>query len=107
MATNFVQAGTTLAIKATAAIKSGDLVQVGDVFVVAVTDIAAGATGDGIAHGVFRVPKLTNDVMAVGKKVYLKNGKVQLDETGGLPLVGVTWAPAEKGDESVPVRLNG
>ena len=41
------------------------------------------------------------------KKVYLKDGKVQLDATGGLPLVGVTWAPAAKGDEIVPVRLNG
>ncbi|ELX6092031.1 DUF2190 family protein, partial [Salmonella enterica] len=49
MAKNFVQAGATLAITATAAVKSGDLVQVGDVFTVAVTDIAAGATGDGIA----------------------------------------------------------
>ncbi|WP_141031161.1 capsid cement protein, partial [Salmonella enterica] len=55
MAKNYVQAGTTLAITATAAVKSGDLVQAGDVFVVAVTDIAAGATGDGIAHGVFLV----------------------------------------------------
>ncbi|HCR3450222.1 TPA: DUF2190 family protein [Citrobacter werkmanii] len=107
MAKNYVQAGTTLAITATAAVKSGDLVQAGDVFVVAVTDIAAGATGDGIAHGVFLVPKLATDVMAAGKKVYLKDGKVQLDATGGLPLVGVTWAPAVKGDEIVPVRLNG
>lgn len=56
MAKNYVQAGTTLAITATAAVKSGDLVQAGDVFVVAVTDIAAGATGDGIAHGVFWSP---------------------------------------------------
>lgn len=75
MAKNYVQAGTTLAITATAAVKSGCLVQAGDVFVVAVTDIAAGATGDGIAHGVFLVPKLATDVMAAGKKVYLKDGK--------------------------------
>lgn len=68
MAKNYVQAGTTLAITATAAVKSGSLVQAGDVFVVAVTDIAAGATGDGIAHGVFLVPKLATDVMAAGKK---------------------------------------
>lgn len=107
MAKNYVQAGTTLAITATAAVKSGDLVQAGDVFVVAVTDIAAGATGDGIAQGVFLVPKLSTDAIDVGKKVYLKDGRVQLDATGGLPLVGVAWAPAAKGDEVVPVRLNG
>ncbi|MDM3333447.1 capsid cement protein [Citrobacter sp. Cb127] len=107
MAKNFVQAGATLAITATAAVKSGELVQVGDVFTVAVTDIAAGATGDGIAHGVFLVPKLATDVMAAGKKVYLKGGKVQLDGTGDLPLVGVTWSAAANGVEVVPVRLNG
>ncbi|HBB6657648.1 TPA: DUF2190 family protein [Salmonella enterica] len=107
MAKNFVQAGDTLAITATAAVKSGELVQVGDVFTVAVTDIAAGATGDGIATGVFLVPKLGSDEMAAGKKVYFRDGSVQLDATGGLPYVGVTWAPAGSGETTVPVKLNG
>ena len=39
---NFVEEGKTVAIVASAAISSGDLVQVGDVFAVALTDIPQG-----------------------------------------------------------------
>lgn len=45
MAKNFVEEGKTVAIVASAAISSGDLVQVGDVFAVALTDIPQGETG--------------------------------------------------------------
>lgn len=83
MAKNFVEEGKTVAIVASAAISSGDLVQVGDVFAVALTDIPQGETGDGLTEGVFMLPKLKTDDMKTGKKVYLKSGKVQLK---GIPL---------------------
>ncbi|EEC0687317.1 DUF2190 family protein [Salmonella enterica subsp. enterica] len=107
MAKNYVEDGKTIELKASAAVKSGDLVQVGDMFVVAVTDIAAGSAGTGIAEGVFSVPKLTTEDIAAGKKLYLKDGAVQTDATGGLPYVGVAWAAAANGDEMIPVKING
>ncbi|EHQ3697581.1 DUF2190 family protein [Salmonella enterica] len=107
MAKNYVEDGKTVEIVATASLKSGDLVQIGDMFAVAVTDIAAGSAGTGIAEGVFSVPKLVTADIAAGKKVYLKDGAVQTDATGGLPYVGVTWAPAANGDGTIPVKLNG
>ncbi|HAF4435257.1 TPA: DUF2190 family protein [Salmonella enterica] len=107
MAKNYVEDGKTITLTASAAVKSGDLVQVGDMFAVAVTDIAAGSTGTGIAEGVFSVPKLVTADIAAGKNVYLKDGAVQTDATGGLPYVGVTWAPAANGDGTIPVKLNG
>ncbi|EDS8885681.1 DUF2190 family protein [Salmonella enterica] len=107
MAKNYVEDGKTIDIVATAPLKSGDLVQVGDMFAVAVTDIAAGSAGTGIAEGVFSVPKLVTEDIAAGKKVYLKDGAVQTDATGGLLYVGVTWAPAANGDGIIPVKLNG
>ncbi|ELY4474948.1 DUF2190 family protein [Salmonella enterica] len=107
MAKNYVEDGKTIEIVATTSLKSGDLVQVGDMFVVAVTDIAAGGAGTGITEGVFSVPKLATEDIAAGKKVYLKGGAVQMDATGGLPYVGVTWAPAGSGDGAIPVKLNG
>lgn len=107
MAKNYIQAGVTIEIKATAAVKSGDLVAVGDIVAVAITDIATGAIGDGFAVGVFNVPKLAADKMAAGKKVYLKDGKVQLDATGNLPFVGVTWAEAPANTEFAAVKING
>ncbi|MER2743993.1 DUF2190 family protein, partial [Escherichia coli] len=88
MAKNFVEEGKTVAIVASAAISSGDLVQVGDVFAVALTDIPQGETGDGLTEGVFMLPKLKTDDMKTGKKVYLKSGKVQLTNSGSDPLVG-------------------
>lgn len=107
MAKNYVEDGKTIEIVATALLKSGDLVQVGDMFAVAVTDIAAGSAGTGIAEGVFSIPKLVTEDIAAGKKVYLKDGAVQTDATGGLPYVGVAWAPAANGDGTIPVKLNG
>ncbi|EBS7338337.1 DUF2190 family protein [Salmonella enterica] len=107
MAKNYVEDGKTVEIVATASLKSGDLVQIGDMFAVAVTDIAAGSAGTGIAEGVFSVPKLVTEDIAAGKNVYLKDGAVQTDSTGGLPYVGVTWAPAANGDGTIPVKLNG
>ncbi|EBG1930718.1 DUF2190 family protein [Salmonella enterica] len=107
MAKNYVEDGKTIEIVATTSLKSGDLVQVGDMFAVAVTDIAAGSAGTGIAEGVFSVPKLVTEDITAGKKVYLKDGAVQTGATGGLPYVGVTWAPAANGDGIIPVKLNG
>ncbi|EEM3989919.1 DUF2190 family protein [Salmonella enterica subsp. enterica serovar Rubislaw] len=107
MAKNYVEDGKMIEIVATASLKSGDLVQIGDMFAVAVTDIAAGSAGTGIAEGVFSVPKLVTEDIAAGKNVYLKDGAVQTDATGGLPYVGVTWAPAANGDGTIPVKLNG
>ena len=101
MAKNFVEEGKTVAIVASAAISSGDLVQVGDVFAVALTDIPQGETGDGMTEGVFMLPKLKTD-----NKVYLKSGKVQLTNSGSDPLVGVVWADAGTSAEEVPVKLN-
>ncbi|HAM4850497.1 TPA: DUF2190 family protein [Escherichia coli] len=111
MAKNFVEEGKTVAIVASAAISSGDLVQVGDVFAVALTDIPQGETGDGMTEGVFMLPKLKTDDMKTddmktGKKVYLKSGKVQLTNSGSDPLVGVVWADAGTSAEEVPVKLN-
>ncbi|EFO8356653.1 DUF2190 family protein [Salmonella enterica] len=107
MAKNYVEDGKTITFTTAVAVKSGDLVQVGDMFVVAVTDIAAGGAGTGITEGVFSVPKLAAEDIAAGKKVYLKGGAVQMDATGGLPYVGVTWAPAGSGSVAIPVKLNG
>ncbi|EKK3320151.1 DUF2190 family protein [Salmonella enterica] len=106
MAKNYVEDGKTITLTATTAVKSGDLVQVGNIFVVAVTDIAAGSAGTGIAEGVFSVPKLTTDVIEPGAKVYLKDNQVQTEETTD-PYVGVAWAHAGSGDETIPVKLNG
>lgn len=108
MATNFVQDGKTIAIAAgTDAIASGDLVAIGDIVAVALVDIAAGATGDGLAEGVFSCPKLSTDAIASGKKLYLnEDGSLQLTETDAT-YAGIAWDAAAAGTTVVDVKING
>jgi predicted RecA/RadA family phage recombinase len=58
---NFIKNGEFLEITAPAAIDSGDGVLVGDLFGVAVTDIANGAKGNLALEGVFELEKATGD----------------------------------------------
>ncbi|CDG47124.1 DUF2190 family protein [Serratia symbiotica] len=107
MAKNFVQNGNTIAITAGAAtITSGDPVVVGDLVAVAMTDIAPGHTGDGFVFGVFQLPKLAADTIPVGKKVFIKDGVVQLAATDAVA-VGYAWEAAVKDVTVVAVKLNG
>lgn len=58
---NYIQNGDYLDITAPAAIDSGEGVLIGDVFGVAMTDIANGATGVIAVKGVYELAKVTSD----------------------------------------------
>ncbi|CAI0983786.1 Uncharacterized conserved protein [Serratia liquefaciens] len=106
MATNFVQNGNTIALTATANIASGAAVIVGDLVAVAITDIASGRTGDGFVSGVFQLPKLAADVIPAGKKVFIKDGVVQLASADAVA-AGYAWEAAAKDVTVIAVKLNG
>ena len=105
---NYVQDGNTLALtnSGNTTISSGTPVAVGDLLVVAITDIPAGSTGDGRATGVVLLPKLAADVIAQGKTVYFKDDKIQLDSASATP-AGKAWEAAAANSTTVLVRLNG
>ncbi|RXM25429.1 DUF2190 family protein [Citrobacter sp. AAK_AS5] len=107
MAKNFVQHGKTIEIANTGsvAILSGSPAMVGKVVAIAITDIAAGQTGDGFAEGVFLLPKLTTDAITIGEQVHIKDGKVQNDATGA-DLAGVAWEDAAASSAIVAVKIN-
>ncbi|MBL4709750.1 MAG: DUF2190 family protein [Flavobacteriales bacterium] len=63
---NFVQEGAIVDHVAASAITSGDVVLIGPLVGVAVTDIANGETGSVAIEGVFDIAKNTSTVMAVG-----------------------------------------
>jgi predicted RecA/RadA family phage recombinase len=107
MAKNFVQNGNTISVSNTGKdeVKSGDPVVVGARVAVAITDIPAGATGDGFATGVFLLTKLAADDIAVGTPVFIKAGNIQLDKTDAVP-AGVAWENAGTGDTVVEVKIN-
>ncbi|MCA7012516.1 DUF2190 family protein [Dickeya dadantii] len=107
MSKNYVQDGNTIAITAGASdINSGDLVAVGDIVAVALVDIPAGATGDCLANGVFTCQKLAADAITRGKKLYLKDGKLQLSATDAV-YAGIAWDAAAANATVVDVKING
>lgn len=107
---NFVQNGDYVSFTAGADVKSGDLVQVGSIHGVAVTDVANGAVGTICRKGVFTLNKQTgastDAVAAAGDPVYFKTGKVTGNsDSGSNKLVGYALAAAAQAATTVQVVL--
>ncbi len=63
---NFVQPGHNLTLTAASAISSGDVVVVGNIVGVALTDAASGAEVEVACDGVFKLEKTAAATLAVG-----------------------------------------
>jgi predicted RecA/RadA family phage recombinase len=106
---NDVQNGDYIEFTAGATITSGQLVQVGSLHGVSVTDVANGAKGTLAMEGVFTLPKLTaaaGDACTAGGPVYFSSGSVSgSDSSGTRKLVGHSLAAAAQAVTTVQVRL--
>ena len=106
---NYVQDGKYLDFTAAADVDSGELVQVGSLHGVAVTDVANGANGALAMEGVFTLPKLTGaagDACTAGGPVYFSSGSVSgSDSSGTRKLVGYALVAAAQAVTTVQVRL--
>ena len=103
---NYIQPGHIMDYRATTAVRSGDLVQAGDLFAVAVTDIPAGGTGSCVISGVVRLPK-DDAAISQGVKAYVNSaGKVTATSTDN-DLAGIAFAPATAEDTTVDLLLTG
>ncbi|CAM3765401.1 DUF2190 family protein [Rahnella victoriana] len=108
MAKNFVQEGQTISITNTgqAVIESGDPVVLGSLVAVSLVDIAPNETGEGMAEGVFLLPKVSADVIPAGTKVYIADGEIQLASADAVA-AGIAWEAAAAGSTVVEVKING
>jgi len=106
---NDVQNGDYIEFTAGATITSGQLVQVGSLHGVSVTDVANGAKGTLAMEGVFTLPKLTaaaGDACTAGGPVYFSSGSVSGSSSSGTrKLVGYSLAAAAQAATTVQVRL--
>jgi predicted RecA/RadA family phage recombinase len=106
---NYVQDGKYIDFTAAADVDSGELVQVGSLHGVSVTDVANGAKGSLAMEGVFTLPKLVaaaGDAVALGGPVYFSAGSVSgTDSSGTRKLVGYAMAAAAQAVATVQVRL--
>lgn len=108
MATNYIQEGHRISFTAAAAVKSGDLVMVGSLAIVALTDVALGAKGSGAPDGVFELANKDNTLaIAQGEKVYrvTATGKLSNVPTDA-EYVGIAWEAAAEAATTVRVKLN-
>ena len=109
---NFVQNGDFITFTAGDDYSSGDLVQVGSLFGVCVTDVANGDEGTLALTGVFTLPKLVaaagDAVAAAGDPVYFSGGSVTGDDdSASNPLCGYALEAAAQATATVKVKLLG
>ena len=107
MAKNYAQDGKTIPLVNSGAtdVHSGDPVVVGKLIAVAITDIPAGDTGDGFTEGVFLLSKVSADAVTAGAQVYLKDGKITIEETDAVA-AGIAWEDAAANITVVEVKIN-
>lgn len=107
MAKNYAQDGKTIPLVNSGAtdVHSGDPVVVGKLIAVAITDIPAGDTGDGLTEGVFLLPKVSADAVTAGAQVYIKDGNITIEETDAVA-AGIAWEDAGANTTVVEVKIN-
>ncbi|MCP3916150.1 MAG: DUF2190 family protein [bacterium] len=110
MAQNFRKSGDTITMIApTGGVVAGVGYVIGDRFVIAAFDTAAGEPFEGHTLGEWDLPKDTS-ILAAGVKVYWKNASMDKEvgtQGNGRYLIGTTTAAAASGDATARVRLDG
>lgn len=108
MATNFIQRGDNLTIPAPATVTSGAPVIAGEIVGIALGDAASGASVDVATSGVFEIPKVAADDMALGDVIYWDDSAELATTTAtDNTKLGVAVAAAGTGTGAVKVRLSG
>lgn len=100
---NLIQSGDRYTHVATAAISAGDLVQVGDMHGVAITDAEIGDSVELMMEGVFELPAEAAAAIAKGDTVYYDGGSVDKDNAN--KIVGKAFS-AQDADDLVHVKLS-
>jgi predicted RecA/RadA family phage recombinase len=105
---NYVQPGENITLTAEAAANSGDGVKVGTLFGIASGDAEIGDPLVLVTEGVFEMPKVATDDIAIGAAVYWRSGDGLVTTTAtSNTKVGVAIMAAGNPSSAVRVRLNG
>ena len=106
MAKNFIQNGETIDFTATKAVKSGDVVVIGDLIAIAVTDVENRAVGTGIVGGVFTVKAKQADDIKQGAVLYWSDTDGATITAGTNKRLGVAWSDSGTSSVEVDVKIN-
>ena len=102
---NKIQEGKIIEFEAIKNLKSGDLVAINDFTGVALGDVDKGKIGQMDTEGVFELPKINNDNIAFGQKVYASSGGEITIKAESTVFVGYAIEKAEKGRAFIKVKL--
>ncbi|XYJ11808.1 DUF2190 family protein [Telluria sp. B2] len=104
---NFIQKGGTLSLAVAAAISAGQAMLVGKIFGVAVSNVAAGESGEFQTYGVFELPALSTDTAAQGAILYWDSTNKRLTTTAtGNTRVGVAVEAKTAGAATVQIKID-
>jgi predicted RecA/RadA family phage recombinase len=111
---NFIQPGKVIDFVAAAAVAAGQVVRIGHILGVAVSDVAIGKTGQAHIEGVFDVPKVAVAVIAQGESLTWDASAGAFDGAAILAAAGdvkgapaVAFKPAGNGAVTIAVRFTG
>lgn len=106
MAKNLIQAGDTITVPAPANVASGDLVVVGELAGVAITDAASGADVEIKTSGVWELGKTSAQAWTVGQKIYGTSAGVATTVSTDNVAIGHAVAVAANPSAKGRVRLS-
>jgi predicted RecA/RadA family phage recombinase len=114
MANNFIQPGHVIQHSPAAAVSSGDVVVIGNILGVALSDIAASASGQVQITGVFSCPKASAAVIKAGETLTWDVSAVAFDDNAATPATGdvtgaaaIAFADAGAGTTTLAVKFTG
>lgn len=102
---NYISTGDVIEVTAPANVKSGDLVEVGKLVGIAVTDAASGKPVNVKTSGVFSVKKVSAQAWTVGAPVYVDGGEATIT-AGTNTQIGHALAIAANPSATGIVRLS-
>jgi predicted RecA/RadA family phage recombinase len=107
---NYLKPGRTMTFTAPGGgVVSGALVRIGTLVVIATATVAAGLPFEGVAEGVFTLPKIAGVAWTEGAALYHDStaNNIGTVVSATTMRVGVAAVAAASGDTSGVVRLNG
>lgn len=110
MATNYKQLGNTMTFTApSGGVVSGSAYMIGSLLVVATSSVAVGLPFEGVAVGVFTLPKATGSAWTEGQMLYWDTSANNLATAASLTArrVGCAAVAALSADTTGQVRLHG
>ena len=102
---NYIQPGKILSATVAANVKSGDIVTIGSISGIAVTDANAGDQLEICTSGVFALPKPATDDIGFGDLLYVKDNKLTKKKEAGAIAFGVAVSAGGQGVATINVKL--